>query len=136
MTEKWRRRVLYVAAGWNIVGALSALADPAAHFTQLYTSALTLTDPVQTFFFRAVWINAIAWGVAYTLAARFIPARVPILLAGGAGKLAYCGLCIVTFQEGGGTPLLLGAGGVDLLFAAFFAYCIWNKRGSEVSARV
>ena len=135
MTEKWRRTGLYLAAAWNVVGALSALLDPAGHFAQLYTSGLTLADPVEAFFFRAVWINAIAWGTAYGLAAQSTPARVPILIAGGAGKLAYCGLCVVTFQEGGGTALLLAAGAIDLLFAAFFAYCVWNQP-RQIAARV
>ena len=62
MTETWRRRVLYVAGAWNVVGGASALADPARPFAQLYGAALSLADPLQAFFFRATWINVIAWG--------------------------------------------------------------------------
>jgi len=126
MTDAWRRRVLYVAGAWNIVGAISALLDPAAHFSQLYAAPLDLSDPVQTFFYRGAWVNAIAWGFAYVLAARSA-ARDPILIAGGAGKTAYCGLCVLTFAAGAGTAGLLLVGLLDLCFAALFAYDVWTR---------
>ena len=61
MSETWQRRVLYIAGAWNMIGGAGALADPRAHFAQFYTTALSLQDPLQAFFFRTTWINAIAW---------------------------------------------------------------------------
>jgi hypothetical protein len=83
VSETWRRRILYVAGGWNVLGGVSALADPARHFVQLYGAALSLDDPRQAFFFRTTWVNVIPWGLGYILAARRPAARGPVLLAGG-----------------------------------------------------
>ena len=85
MKEVWQRRVLLIAAAWNLVGGISALLDPSKHFGQLFTASLDLSDPLQLFFFRCVWINVIAWGVAYFLAAFWAPSRKAILAAGAPG---------------------------------------------------
>jgi len=136
MTERWKQAVLYVAASWNVLGGVSALLDPASHFRQLYFGALRLDDPLQAFFFRAVWINVIAWGVGYALAARWPVARAPILVAGGLGKLAYFGACVALFAAGGGGTPLLTAGALDLAFAAMFASVLWLGRpGHSLAGR-
>ena len=111
MSEAWRRRGLYLAGAWNGVGGLSALADPARHFAQLYGTALSLGDPLQAVFFRATWINVIAWGLGYILAARHQRARAPLLHAGAAAKLAYVGACVGLFVSGTGNAALLASGG-------------------------
>ena len=77
MSETWRSRALYFAGAWNVIGGASALADPARHFAQMYSGALSLDDPLQAFFFRATWINVIAWGIGYILAGRHSAARGP-----------------------------------------------------------
>jgi len=130
LSETWRRRLLYFAGAWNIVGAVGALVDPSGHFASMYTRALSLDDPLQGFFFRATWINVNAWGIGYLLAARLPAARVPILTAGAAGKLAYFGACVTLFRSGVGSPMLLAAGIFDVLFAGFFAYVVWSRRSA------
>ena len=121
VNETWQRGALYVAGAWNIIGGAGALADPRGHFAQFYTTALSLQDPLQAFFFRTTWINAIAWGMAYALAGRFASARVPVLVAGGGGKVAYCGACVILFTSGVGNGWLLATGVADVLFAMLFA---------------
>ena len=128
MTETWQRRGLYFTGAWNILGGASPLVDPAGHFAQFYTTALSLDDPLQAFFFRTTWINAVAWGVGYTLAGRHRAARVPVLAGGCAGKLAYCGACVALFLSGVGNGWLLATGVADVLFAAFFAYVLVHRR--------
>ncbi len=128
MTETWRRRILYVAGAGNVVGGVSALADPARHFGQLYGAALSLDDPLQAFFFRATWINVIAWGLGYLLAARRPAAREPVLLAGGTGKLVYFGACLALVGSGRGGAMLLASGVLDVVFAACFFYILWRQR--------
>ena len=128
MTDIWQQRALYVAGAWNIIGGAGALADPAGHFAQFYTTSLALEDPLQAFFFRTTWINAIAWGIGYTMAGRYADAQVPVLTAGGAGKLAYCGACVGLFVTGVGNRWLLATGIADVLFAALFAYVLMQRR--------
>ncbi len=133
MGETWRRRALYLVGALNILGGASALADPARHFAQLYTAALSLDDPLQAFFFRATWINVIAWGVGYILAGRYPAARGPVLLAGAAGKLAYFGACLALYLTGTGNAMLLATGVLDVLFAGFFAYVLWLQRAGQTN---
>jgi hypothetical protein len=128
MSEAWRRWGLYLAGVWNLVGGATALVDPARHFAQLYGTALSLADPLQAFFYRATWINVIAWGVGYILAARHRTGRPPILIAGGLGKLAYAAACVGLVVNGIGGAALLASGVLDLLFAAFFAAVLWLPR--------
>jgi hypothetical protein len=128
VSETWRRRGLYLAGAWNIGGGIIALADPARHFAQLYGTALSLTDPLQAFFFRVTWINVIAWGVGYVLAGRHRGARAPVLIAGGAGKLVYFAACVSLVVTGIGGAALLAAGVLDMLFVAFFAAVLWGPR--------
>ena len=131
MNDFWQRRLLIVAAGWNVLGGSSALFDPARHFAQLFTESLSLGDPLQAFFFRCTWINVIAWGAAYLLAAFWQGSRMAVLLAGGAGKVAYCGACVALYSTGVGKPMLLAAGIVDLVLAALFAVALLShRRGS------
>jgi len=128
MNDFWQRRLLIVAAGWNVLGGSSALFDPARHFAQLFTESLSMGDPLQAFFFRCTWINVIAWGAAYLLAAAWPGARMAVLLAGGAGKLAYFGACIALYSSGAGRTMLLVAGIVDLALAALFAVALISGR--------
>jgi len=128
MNDFWQRRLLIVAAGWNVLGGSSALFDPPRHFAQLFTESLSMGDPLQAFFFRCTWINVIAWGAAYLLAAFWPGARLAVLLAGGAGKLAYFGACIALYSSGAGKTMLLVAGIVDLVLAAVFAVAVLSIR--------
>jgi len=128
MNDFWQRRLLIVAAGWNVLGGSSALFDPARHFAQMFTESLSMGDPLQAFFFRCTWINVIAWGAAYLLAAAWPGARMAVLLAGGAGKLAYFGACIALYSSGAGRTMLLVAGIVDLALAALFAVALISRR--------
>ena len=133
MNDFWQRRLLIVAAGWNVLGGSSALFDPSRHFAQLYTKSLSMGDPLQAFFFRCTWINVIAWGAAYLLAAVWPGARMAVLLAGGAGKVAYCGACVALYSTGAGQPMLLVAGIVDLALAALFAVALLSMRKGSAS---
>ena len=127
MNEFWQRRMLIVAAGWNILGGSSALYNPARHFEPMYTTTLSLSDPLQAFFFRCTWINVIAWGAAYLLAAIWPWSRAAVLLAGGAGKLAYFGVCVALYSSGVGRTTLLVTGAVDLCFAILFAAALLSN---------
>jgi hypothetical protein len=126
--EFWQRRLLIVAAGWNVLGGTSALFDPARHFAQLFTTALAMEDPLQAFFFRCTWINVIAWGAAYLIAAFQPVTRSAVMIAGGAGKLAYAGACVALYSSGAGTTMLLVAAFVDVVFACLFAATLLANR--------
>jgi hypothetical protein len=110
-----------------LLGA-GALFDPAKHFQQLYTTSLSLDDPLQLFFYRCTWINVIAWGIGYLIAA-FVPtSRKAILISGGAGKFVYALACFSLFSTGIGKPFLVITGLIDLLFATLFAFIVFLQR--------
>lgn len=132
MNPIWQKRLLLIAAAWNILGGASALLDPAQHFAQMCTSALSLDNPLQLFFYRGVWINVIAWGVAYFLAAMLPHSRVPVLAAGAAGKCGYAVTCWALFASGVGQAFIVATGVVDAIFAALFAFAILRERGVAV----
>ena len=124
----WLKWSLAGAAVWNIFGGISALADPVLHFSQMYTGALSLDEPLPLYFYRCVWINVIAWGVGYALAAFLRGPHTAILIAGGLGKLFYCAACFALYGTGMGKGMLLFAGVVDLLLAALFAAVLVGQR--------
>ena len=128
MNEVTRRWILYVAAAWNVLGGVLALLDPAKHFAQAYTASLDLSQPLQLFFFRCVWINVIAWGVAYALAAIWPASRRGVLIAGGAGKLFYAAACVALVSSGVGKPVMFLPAVVDTLFAIAFAAIALKER--------
>jgi hypothetical protein len=128
MNETWSKRFLIFAGAWNILGGATALLDPAQHFAQMYHGALSLDDPMQLYFYRCTWINVMAWGVGYGLAAVYPHARLPILAAGAAGKLFYCFACLALYATGTGKPILAVTGLVDLLFAVMFALVLVSTR--------
>ncbi|MES1168480.1 MAG: hypothetical protein ABUL61_04855 [Oleiharenicola lentus] len=130
--ETWVRRLLVIAAAWNLIGGASALLDPAKQFAQLFTASLDLTDPLALFFYRCTWINVMAWGVGYLLAAFLPAARLPVLAAGGTGKLFYFAACYGTFAQGAAKPALLAAGVVDVAFAALFLWLLIALRPGRV----
>lgn len=126
--NSWLKWSLAGAALWNIFGGVSALLDPTLHFTQMYSGALSLEDPLQLYFYRCVWINVIAWGIGYIIAA-FVPStRRSILAAGGIGKLFYCLACVSLVFAGVGKGMLLFAGIVDLLLGVLFAVALMAER--------
>jgi hypothetical protein len=128
MNEIWMKRFLIFAAGWNLVGGASALLDPAQHFAQMYHAPLSLEDPLQLYFYRCTWINVMAWGVGYFLAAIRPAMRMPILAAGAAGKFFYCFACLALFANGTGQAFLAVTGVIDLLFAGMFAWILMSSR--------
>ena len=125
---KVSRWVLYLAAAWNVLGGVLALLDPGKHFAQMYKGSLDLSDPLALFFFRCVWINVIAWGVAYALAAFWPSSRRTVLVAGGAGKLCYAAACAALLGSGVAKPMVLVAAIVDTVFAAAFAAIVLRDR--------
>ena len=129
MRPGWQRVVLLIAAAWNLGGGALALLDPAQQFEQLFNGALVMSDPIQLFFYRCTWINVMAWGLAYLIAA-FTGSRVAVLLAGGIGKLLYFVACLSLFFVGAGTVALLGAGVVDLLLALLFLVAAFSRRAA------
>lgn len=131
MTEVWQKRVLWIAAAWNVLGGLSALIDPAKHFAQLYTTSLNLNDPLELFFYRCVWINILGWGLAYLVAARLPGGRAPVFAGGGFGKAVYAAACVALFARGMGTGALVAAAVFDLLLAALFALALFSRRRVE-----
>jgi ABC-type Mn2+/Zn2+ transport system permease subunit len=122
MSARWTTRWLVFAAAWNILGGVSALWNPPAHFAQLYTTTLQLGDPLTLFFYRCTWINVIAWGIAYALAAAMTESRRAVLMAGAIGKTVYCAASVAVYLAGAGTAALLAAGAVDLLLALAFVF--------------
>ncbi|HJQ99063.1 MAG TPA: hypothetical protein VJ826_12190 [Candidatus Polarisedimenticolaceae bacterium] len=126
--EKVSRWILYLAAAWNVLGGVLALLDPGKHFAQMYKASLDLADPLQVFFYRCVWINVIAWGLAYALAAIWPASRRTVLVAGGAGKLFYAAACAALLGSGIAKPMVLIAAIVDTVFAAAFAAIVLRDR--------
>jgi hypothetical protein len=73
----------------------------------MYAVAPVPGDALLDFFYRSTWINVLAWGVGYLVAA-FVPAsRAAVLLAGAAGKAAYFVACVALVTSGVGRPLVL-----------------------------
>ena len=132
MSEAWQKRLLFVAAAWNVLGGASAVFDPAQHFAQMYTASLAMDEPLQLFFFRCTWINVIAWGLAYLFAAMHPGSRAPVLLAGGAGKVVYFAACFALFTSGVGKSLLLATGVFDLALAALFLFAALARPSAHV----
>jgi hypothetical protein len=55
------------------------------------------------------------------MAGRFAAARVAVLVAGGGGKMAYCGASVILYSSGVGNGWLLATGVADVFFAVLFA---------------
>jgi hypothetical protein len=136
MGETWQKRLLIVAAAWNLLGGAASLVDPANHFAQMYHGALDMADPVQRFFFDSVWIAVMAWGAAY-LAAAFAPAARPVVFAAGAaGKIAYFGACLALYLEGAAKPALPIAAGIgDLGIALLFLVALAGRSQPSLRPR-
>lgn len=131
MNETWIRRLLLASAAWNITGGATSLADPANHFAQMYTVAPASGDALLTYFYQCTWINVIAWGVAYGLAAFWPASRAAVLVAGGAGKALYFLACVALVASGVGKPLVLAFGLGDLAMAGLFAWAFVSQRRRE-----
>jgi hypothetical protein len=132
MSETWIKRLLLVSAAWNITGAVTSLADPANHFAQMYTAApAAANDALLMYFYQCTWINVLAWGGAYALAAYWPQSRAAVLAAGGAGKAVYFLACAALVASGVGKPLVLAFGLGDLLMAALFGWGLLSQRRRE-----
>jgi len=129
MNETWIKRLLLIAAAWNIAGAVISLADPANHFSQMYTTVpAAADDALLMYFYQCTWINVLAWGGAYALAAFWPQSRAAVLAAGGAGKAVYFLACAALVASGAGKPLVLAFGLADLLMAALFGWALLSQR--------
>jgi hypothetical protein len=122
MTETWTRRLLIASAAWNLTGGATSLLDPANHFASMYTVAPRLDDLLLMYFYQCTWINVLAWGGAYLLAAFWRDARPAVLVAGGLGKAVYFIACAALVLTGVGKPLVLLFGLGDLVMAGLFAW--------------
>jgi hypothetical protein len=131
VNETWIKRMLLASAAWNITGGITSLADPANHFRQMYTVAPAANDALLMYFYQCTWINVLAWGLAYLLAAFWPLSRKAVLVAGAAGKAVYFVACAALVAAGVGRPLVLAFGLGDLLMAALFAWALLSQRRSE-----
>jgi hypothetical protein len=132
MNETWTKRLLLCSAVWNITGGVTSLADPANHFARMYAMAPAVAnDPLLMYFYQCTWINVLAWGVAYALAAFWPNSRAAVLAAGGAGKAVYFLACAALVASGVGKPLVLAFGLGDLLMAALFGWALLSQRQRE-----
>lgn len=137
MNETWIKRLLLVSAAWNITGGVTSLADPANHFAQMYTAAPAVAnDVLLMYFYQCTWINVLAWGGAYGLAAFWPQSRAAVLAAGGAGKAVYFLACAALVASGVGKPLVLAFGLGDLLMAALFGWALLSQRRRERRLRM
>ena len=128
MNDTSIKRLLLASAAWNLAGGISSLADPANHFRQMYAVAPPANDPLLMYFFQCTWINVIAWGLAYGLAAFWPRSRAAVLAAGGAGKAVYFLACAALVGSGVGKPLVMVFGLGDLAMAGLFAWALVSRR--------
>ena len=136
MNESWIKRMLLVSAAWNITGGASSLLAPANHFKQMYTVAPPANDALLMYFYQCTWINVLAWGLAYLLAAFWKDSRPAVLAAGGVGKAVYFLACLGLVASGTGKPLALVFGLGDLLMAALFGWALLSmRRGRQATGR-
>ena len=131
MNPRWTTWLLLFASAWNLVGGAASLADPAGHFAQMYRIAAPPDDPLLMYFYRCTWINVLAWGAAYLVAALVPASRTAVLLAGGAGKAAYFVACAALVASGIGEPLVLAFGFGDLAMALLFGGALLAQRRRE-----
>lgn len=103
-------------------------ASIAAHDAQIDWQFCGITiDALLMFFYRCTWINVLAWGLAYLLAALWPQSRKAVLTAGAAGKAAYFVACAALFSTDVGRPLVLVFGLGDLLMAALFVWALLSQ---------
>jgi hypothetical protein len=131
VNQTWIKCLLLTAGAWNIVGGVTSMADPANHFKQMYTVAPATNDALLMYFYHCTWINVLAWGLAYLLAAFLPQSRKAVLTAGAVGKAVYFLACAALVASGVGKPLVLAFGLGDLLMAALFAWALLSQRRSE-----
>ena len=120
MNEKWAKRLLVISAIWSFVGAVTALLNPDQHFSLLYTTALSLDQPLPLFFYRCTWISVLGWGGTYLFAALMPASRKAVLIPGGIGKVAFFFACLAVYSTRVGKTPILFAGAVDLVLAGVF----------------
>jgi hypothetical protein len=130
VNETWTKRMLLASAAWNIAGGVTSLADPINHFEQMYNVAPAANDALLMYFYQCTWINVLAWGLAYLLAAFWTRSRTAVLTAGGLGKAVYFLACMSLVASGVGKPLVLAFGLGDLLMAALFAWALLSQQRS------
>jgi hypothetical protein len=131
VNETWVKCLLLASAAWNITGGVTSLADPANHFKQMYTVAPAANDALLMYFYQCTWINVLAWGLAYLLAAFWPQSRKAVLTAGAAGKGVYFVACAALVASGAGRSLVLAFGLGDLLMAALFVWALLSQRRSD-----
>jgi hypothetical protein len=134
MNDTWIRRLLIGSAAWNITGGASSLLDPVNHFAQMYTVTGRPDDALLMYFYQCTWINVLAWGAAYLLAAFWRDSRPAVLVAGGVGKVVYFLACAGLVLSGVGKPLVLLFGLGDLAMAGLFVWAFQAKRGATALA--
>lgn len=134
MNETWIRRLLIGSALWNLTGGVTSLADPANHFAQMYHVAPAADDALFMYFYQCTWINVLAWGLAYLMAAFWPASRGAVLVAGGIGKAVYCLACAGLVMSGVGKPLVLAFGLGDLAMALLFAWAFVSGRRAARAA--
>jgi hypothetical protein len=101
----------------------------------MYTVTPRPEDALLMYFYQCTWINVLAWGAAYLLAAFWRDSRPAVLVAGGIGKAVYFLACAGLVLSGVGKPLVLLFGLGDLVMAGLFAWAFLAQR-REVSSRL
>ena len=128
--DKLLSKVLWAAAGFNVVGAL-VFAFPASSLGRL--AGLPGDAPSAYRAFTAFFI--LLFGAAYAWLARQPQPDRPMVVFGALGKGAAFALIVLLWLAGAASGMGVALGAGDLLFAGLFLWCVRGGRAMATSRR-
>jgi hypothetical protein len=119
---RYRKQILLFAAFANIIAGVMALASPAFHFQQLFTSFIWEDALIAHVMMYHVmfWAIVIIMGIGYWMTARTPDQNRVMLFIGGAGKLACALMWLYCFGMGLGNWLMISGTVYDGTFGILF----------------
>ncbi|UCD84282.1 MAG: hypothetical protein JSU92_13550 [Deltaproteobacteria bacterium] len=124
------RKFFFVAAAWNLIGAVPALVSPRLNLRLFYA---VITDNYITLFLnRGLWWAILVFGIGYLIIASDPGKHLGIVIMGIIGKTIVAGHWLYLFSIDRATALAVFAVLGDSIFTLFFLlYLIQGPRSRE-----
>ena len=126
------RLIFSIAAGMNILGALTALASISMHFQMFYASPPP-TDAIGIFYHYKFWAMVLCMGVRSIFVARAPERHKGLIAVGAAGKLTAALSWAAMFAVGKAEVIILSGVAYDLAFGVIFLLILAEMRRNESS---
>jgi hypothetical protein len=133
MLFRHQRKILFLAAIFNIIGGLITLISPAFFFSQFFVRQpdMYTTFPFLSMYHYLFWALILLMGIAYWMAAVDPAKNRAVIFIGAFGKLFSAAMMTMLYVQGEGKWGMIAVIAESAVLGALMLYLFFGKQPSQ-----